>query len=112
MEETVREAVEYLNQNPSAKLTTVARSFGVTRGVLRNRVKGRGGDHRLPPANLKIKPIEEEVMCNYIDRQESIQADQVADFANRILKAKAHPLDEYPPTVGKNCWIWWSLWAT
>ncbi|KAI0975352.1 hypothetical protein F4678DRAFT_484989 [Xylaria arbuscula] len=107
MEETVCEAVEYLKQNPSAKLTTVARSFGLARSVLRNRAKGRGGDNRPPSANLKIKPIEEEAICNYIDRHEFIQAEVVADFANRILKAKAHPLVEYQPTVGKN-WVRWS----
>ncbi|KAI0426925.1 hypothetical protein F5Y09DRAFT_48169 [Xylaria sp. FL1042] len=68
MEQQVQKALNYLKEFPSAKIATVVRSFGITRAVLRNRISGRGGEFRQPSEKLKLKPAEEEAICNYIDR--------------------------------------------
>ncbi|RYC61504.1 hypothetical protein CHU98_g4725 [Xylaria longipes] len=104
MEQNVQNAVDYVSRFPTAKIATVARQYGITRAVLRNRLAGRGGPNRPPPTNLKLNPVEERAICNYIDQLDRIspaaRAEFIREAANRILKAKAHPSDPNPPTVG------------
>ncbi|KAH8158543.1 hypothetical protein CIB48_g9710 [Xylaria polymorpha] len=108
MEKKVQKALEYLKEYPSAKIATVAKAFGITRAVLRNRLAGRGGLNRKPSPKLKLSPIDEQAICNYIDRLDrtnlAVRPEFICEAANSILKAKAHPSNQKPPTVGKS-WV-------
>ena len=106
METNVCNALDYLRDFPSAKIATVARSFGLTCLVLRNRIAGHGGQFWLPPSNLKLLPAEEKAICNYIDRLNrinlAVRAKFIANAANYVLKSKAYLDDLNPLIVGKN----------
>ena len=108
MEDRVHAALDYLDSYPTAKIATVAHHFRITRAVLRNRIAGRGRPNRPPPSNMKIKPIEKQAICNYINRLDrinlSVRAKFIEEAANRILKARANPLNSTPPSVGK-MWV-------
>ena len=72
MEAKVQKAVAYMAEYPTAKVATVAKAYGVTRARLMNRLEGRGGPNRPLLHRLKLDPLEERVICNYVDRFDRI----------------------------------------
>ena len=106
-EARLSEAQEYMKQNPEAKVRTVAKEFGVTRGQLRSRVNGHSSPLEESSFNTKLSYEEEKALCRYIDRLDAInlhvRREFVVDAANAILREKAGKTTT-PPTVGRH-WI-------
>lgn len=102
----LREALKYLRDNPHAKLSRVARDFGLPRGQLRCRFQGSNAvPHNNNNPNSKLSKAEEKALCNYIDRLDRINLgvnhEILRDAANVILRAKANPKATEIPTVSE-----------
>ncbi|KAM4061702.1 Tc5 transposase DNA-binding domain-containing protein [Hirsutella rhossiliensis] len=109
LEARVQKAKKYLDQNPTAKVTTVARQFEVPRGRLRSRLDGRTSLTDRQPTNTKLSKPEEDALCRYIDRlgavNLAVRREFIVDAANRILKERSGKASQSnPPTVGIH-WI-------
>ena len=109
MEKNIQLAINYLNANPGAKLTTVVRQFDVPRGRLRSRLAGNTPLTGRQYTNMKLLQPEEKALCSYIDRLDNInlavRREFVVDAANYILRERASSAQQdNPPTVRKN-WI-------
>ncbi|XP_044717871.1 tc5 transposase DNA-binding domain-containing protein [Hirsutella rhossiliensis] len=109
LEARVQKAKKYLDQNPTAKVTTVARQFEVPRGRLRSRLDGRTSLTDRQPTNTKLSKPEEDALCRYIDRLDAVnlavRREFIVDAANRILKERSGKASQSnPPTVGIH-WI-------
>ena len=106
-EDRLRNALDYLHQNPDSKASTVTKEFKVTRGQLRSRLDGHSSSKEQTSINTKLSYSEEKALCRYIDRLDSInlhvRQEFVVDAANAILKERAGK-NNTPLTVGK-CWI-------
>jgi hypothetical protein len=107
MESRIQEAVAYIGDNPEAKIATVAREFGVSRGRLRSRIEGYLPKKGLPAANKRLSDPEEKALCLYIDRLDrinlSVRPEFITSAANYILKERASKsILEEPPLVGPN----------
>ncbi|KJZ68083.1 hypothetical protein HIM_12526 [Hirsutella minnesotensis 3608] len=104
MEAKVKSAVEYIERFPCAKVTSLAREFGVPRGRLRYRLQGRSAKTGQKATNTKLSRPEEAALCRYIDRLDAInlavRAEFVADAANCILRERSGRGDA--PVVGPN----------
>jgi hypothetical protein len=58
MEARIQEAIQYMNGFPDAKITAVAKDFGVSRWSLRRRLEGVGpkkGSKKATPSLRKLK---------------------------------------------------------
>lgn len=105
MENTLAIALQHLERNPAAKLTTVAREFGIPRHLLRSRAAGHPPKNRIPASNTKLSRPEEAALVRYIDRLDAINlavpASAITEAANYILKGRASSAErEKPTTVG------------
>ena len=103
IEARIQDAINYLSQNPGAKVAQVAKQFGVPRNRLRFRLKGGKPKTELKPVNKKLSESEEQAICNYIDRLDrinfAVRAEFVTDAANYILKHQSSnslPAKEIP----------------
>jgi hypothetical protein len=103
IEARIQDAINYLSQDPSAKVAQVAKQFGVSRNRLRFRLKGGKPKTELKPVNKKLSEPEEQAICNYIDRLDRINLavwpEFVTDTANYILKHRSSnslPAEEIP----------------
>jgi hypothetical protein len=113
MESRIQEAMNYLVQNPSSEVATVAREFGIPRSRLRNRNNGKAPKKGTPSTKTKLSGPEEKALCCYIDRLDQINLAVHVEFithtANYILLEKSSRLQRatpgYQPAVGPN-------WAT
>lgn len=106
MESRIKDALQYLEEFPAAKIATVAREFGIPRSTLRNRLQGRQPRAGLPAANTKLTRPEEAALCRYIDRLDrinlAVRAEYVTDAANTILRARTKaPNSAAIPSVGQ-----------
>ncbi|KJZ68915.1 hypothetical protein HIM_11701 [Hirsutella minnesotensis 3608] len=109
LEARVQRAKDYLDQNPTAKVTTVARQFEVPRGRLRGRLEGRTSLTDRQPTNTKLSKPEEDALCRYIDRLDAVnlavRREFIVDAANCILRERSSKASQSnPPTVGIH-WI-------
>ncbi|KID93241.1 transposase, partial [Metarhizium majus ARSEF 297] len=104
----VAEAIQFIEENPGAKLRAVARNFDVPRSRLRRRQQGVSAREGHPATNTKLSREEEVALCNYIDRLDranfAVRAEFITDAANYILKERASSTAP-PEFVGK-------LWTT
>ena len=104
-EDRLKEALDYIEQNHEAKVTTIAKEFGVNRNSLRSRLDGRPSFNNLPSINTKLLYPEEKALCRYIDRLDAInlhvRQEFIVDATNTILKERAGK-NSTPPTVGKH----------
>ena len=103
-EDRLKEALDYIEQNPKAKVATIAKEFGVNRNSLRSRLAGNPSLNNLPTMNTKLLYIEEKALCRYIDRLDAINLsvcrEFVIDAINAILKERAGKNNSTPPTIG------------
>ena len=92
-EKRVQDALEYIEDNPAAKIAVVAREFGVTRQRLQRRMQGVPAREGHPAANTKLTREQEVALCRYIDRLDSmnlaVRPEFITDAANHILKESA-----------------------
>jgi hypothetical protein len=107
MESRIQEALQYLEENPDAKVATVAREFGVPRTRLRRRLQGVGPLDSRPPTNTRLTDPEEAALCRYVDRLDrinlAVRPAFITDAANHILASRASQSEQdSPPTVGQN----------
>ena len=107
MEARIQEALEYLSSNPTAKVATVAKEFGVLRFRLRNRINGIGPRKGRQALYKKLSDLEETALCRYIDRLDranlAVRVAYVTDVANYILASRASRVEQpNPPVVGPN----------
>jgi hypothetical protein len=90
IEARIQDAINYLSQNPGAKVAQVAKQFGVPRNRLHFRLKGGKPKTELKPVNKKLSEPEEQAICDYIDGLDrinfAVRAEFVTDAANYILK--------------------------
>lgn len=107
-EASISEALEYISQNPGAKVATVARKFGLKRSRLRSRLDGHIAAAGRRAANTKLSEAEEKAICRYIDRLDAInlavRPEFISDAADHLLRARTSK-SEVAPSVGPN-------WAT
>ena len=93
LEARIQKALKFIEQNPDAKVTTVARQFEVPRGRLRNRLNGRTSLANRPPTNTKLSSPEEVALCCYIDRLNAINLavhrEFIMEAVNLILKERS-----------------------
>jgi len=105
MEAHTQEAIQYMDGFPDAKITAVAKDFGVSRWSLRRRLEGVGPKKGSKKGNTKLTKAEEGAVCAYIERLDrinlAVQPSFVQEAANYILKARA-PKGQEPETVGLN----------
>ncbi|OAQ58232.1 DDE superfamily endonuclease [Pochonia chlamydosporia 170] len=106
----VDEAIQYIDENPGAKIAAVARIFNVSRSRLRRRIEGIPPQKGRPSPKLKLSRPEEAALCNYINRLDDInfavRPEFITDAANYILKERAPASSTAPAeAVGK-------LWTT
>ncbi|KJZ70664.1 hypothetical protein HIM_09937 [Hirsutella minnesotensis 3608] len=109
LEARVQRAKEYLDKNPDAKVATTAREFEVPRGRLRSRLQGRSSLTDRRPTNTKLSKPEEDALCRYVDRLDSVnlavRREFIVDAANRILRERSGKASQSdPPVVGIH-WI-------
>ncbi|KAF6814462.1 transposase [Colletotrichum sojae] len=92
VESRVLQAVQYLNENPTAKTAQVARQFEIPFAKLRYRLEGRSAKRGTKTANTKLSAPEEKALCRYIDRLDrinlAVRPEFVQDAANAILREK------------------------
>ena len=104
-EDRLQNALDYLEQNPNAKVTVTAKEYGVTREQLRSRLNGHLPLKGLAVSNIKLIYAKEKAICRYIDRLDAInlyvRQEFIVDAANAILKEKAGK-NSTPPTIGKH----------
>jgi hypothetical protein len=105
----VKEALEYLQLHPSAKPTTVARQFSISRVRLLCCLDNIPPCTGIPATNTKLSKPEESALCRYIDCLDRINLPTrkvfIRDTANLILQARASRTEQAdPPTVGKK-WV-------
>jgi site-specific DNA-cytosine methylase len=90
IEAHIQDVINYLSQNPGAKVVQVAKQFGVPRNRLRFCLKGGKPKTELKPVNKKLSEPEEQAICNFIDCLDKInlvvRAEFVTDAANYVLK--------------------------
>ena len=89
-EERVQHALQYLQNNPQAKLTAVAEKFFVGRKRLRNRSTGIGANTTKRPVNYKLSEVQEQALLEVIRQSDSIglliRQKATPLYANEILK--------------------------
>ncbi len=92
MESRLEDAVLYINENPSSRIYTVAREFGVPYTTLRRRLSGVTASRSRPATNNRLSRPEEAAICRYIDRLErvnlAVRREFVTDAANAILRER------------------------
>ena len=102
------QAVQHVEQNPSAKVLRTAEIFEVSRHALRRRLDGIGPAHGKPATHRLFTDAEEDGICDYIDlldRQNlSLQRQHVVGAANLTLKQRASTRATEIPTVGQK-WV-------
>jgi hypothetical protein len=106
MEQRIREAREYIENFPDAKVATVARDFEVPRSTLRHRLNGCHSKKGRPGINTKLTKEEEIAICRYIDRLDKInlavRSEFIADDARSIILARSSTKQQsVKPTIGK-----------
>ncbi|KAG5992316.1 hypothetical protein E4U54_003686 [Claviceps lovelessii] len=102
----VIEALEYIDQNPNAKILAVSRKFGVPRSRIQRRLQGIQPQPGQPTKNTKLRAKEEVALCRYIDRLNAInfavRPELITDAANYIIrKRSSQSSTSAPETVGK-----------
>ncbi|KAJ2973450.1 hypothetical protein NQ176_g6603 [Zarea fungicola] len=107
-EVAVKKCLEYLDDNPDAKVHHVAARFGVTRSMLRRRLAavppqlGRRGH------NKKLSEDEEEGILRDMRRLDDlnlcISKKWITDAANGVLKARETRTNATPAVVGLH-WV-------
>jgi hypothetical protein len=89
MEQRIREAGEYIENFPDAKIVTIARDFEVPRSTLRNKLNGCYSKKRRPGINTELIKEEEIAICRYIDQLDkinlAIRPEFIADAARSII---------------------------
>ncbi|KHN98366.1 transposase [Metarhizium album ARSEF 1941] len=89
----VNEALEYIEENPGAKIRSVAKKFNVPRSRLQRRANGVPARKGHPARNTMLSREEEVALCNYIDRLDkanfAVRPEFITDAANYILKERA-----------------------
>ena len=92
MESRIQEAIQYLNDFPTAKVTAVAREFQIPRLRLARRLNGIPPKKGRPASNTKLSVPKEKALCRYINRLDNInltvRANFVTDTTNHILQEK------------------------
>ena len=93
IESQLADALDYIKQNPGAKVATVAKEFGLNRGQLQSRVNGYAALNKESSYNTKLSAEEEKAVCRYIDRLDainlSVRREFVVKAANTVLSKKA-----------------------
>ena len=93
IEGQIREALDYLEKNPGATVTQVARDFRIPRTRLYARSRGVPPKVGHPPTNIRLSDAEETALCRYIDGLDrvnlAVQRKFVWDVANFILQKRA-----------------------
>lgn len=94
MESTIQNALRHIQQNPQAKVSAVAREFGVKRTTLRSRIDGHSSATGKVVSHSRLSTAEEKAVCAYIDRFEStlLFAPSSSHAANCIIKERASRL--------------------
>jgi hypothetical protein len=106
MEKRIREACEYIENFPDAKIVTAARDFEVPRSALRDRLNGCHYKKGRPGINTKLTKEEEIAICRYIDRLDKInlavRPEFIADAARSIILARSSTKQQsVEPRIGK-----------
>jgi hypothetical protein len=109
MEQRIREACEYIENFPDAKIATVARDFEVSRSTLRDRLNGCQPKKRRSGINTKLTKEEEVAICRYIDRFNrinlAVQPEFIAGAARSIILAKSSTRQQpVEPTIVSRRW--------
>lgn len=106
MEPRVQEALQFIEDFPDAKISTIAKQFGVSRAKLRRRLNGAQPKKGRPAMNTKLLKAEEIALCRYIDRLDGInlavRVEFITSAANHILEARTSTSQATIPTVGIN----------
>lgn len=102
-ESRIQNTMEYMEENPTAKIATVARDFGVPHGRLLQRLNGIPAKKGRPGTSFRLTEAEEMAICRYIDRLDninlSVRPEFIEDVANVILKARAPKAEQTIPLV-------------
>ena len=89
IEQNIQKAIKYVQKNPDAKISHMARDFAVSRHRLTARLRGRASLFQRPPSHTLLSKAEEVAICRYIDRLDrvslSVRKEFVRDAANYII---------------------------
>ena len=89
IEGRIREALEYLQENPEVTISQVARDFRVPRTRLYARARGVPPKLGHRPTHVRLTDAEEIALCRYIDRLDmvnlAVRKEFVREAANFIL---------------------------
>ncbi|KAI1154340.1 hypothetical protein F4825DRAFT_412270 [Nemania diffusa] len=95
MDYKILEALEYLRDFFTAKITTVARTFDIPRQIFQNRLKGIDSKNRPLFSQRKLLPAKKQAICNYINRLNqinlSITAKFIKDATNTVISERFTP---------------------
>ncbi|KFA61302.1 hypothetical protein S40285_09601 [Stachybotrys chlorohalonatus IBT 40285] len=101
MNESIENALLYLQDNPGVSIRRAAESFGISRATLQRRVKKPLLTRAQKKSSAKLTKIEEKAICVYIDRLDrinlSVRPEFVTGAANMILRERQSsltPLDD------------------
>ena len=72
MDARLQEALGYMEAIPTASVSVVANDYDIPRTLLRSRLEGHMPMKGQLPHNLKLSPAEEQALCRYIDRLDSV----------------------------------------
>ncbi|KHN94068.1 Homeodomain-like protein [Metarhizium album ARSEF 1941] len=85
----VNEALEYIEENPGAKIRSVAKKFNVPRSRLQRRANGVPARKGHPARNTMLSREEEVALCNYIDRLDkanfAVRPEFITDAAHLVV---------------------------
>jgi hypothetical protein len=106
MEQRIREACEYIENFPDAKIATVGRDFEVPRSTLRDRRNGCHSKKGRPGINTKLTKEEEIAICRCIYRLDKInlavRPEFIADAARSIILVRSSTKQQsVEPTIDK-----------
>ncbi len=97
-----------LEEKPDTPIATAAREFGVTRAIIRRRLKGVTSRVGERAHNTKLNAAEEKGILRVIKRLDdlnlSISKNWITTAANNVLDAKKNSSTSIAPTVGPR-WV-------
>ncbi|KAL5598509.1 uncharacterized protein BROUX77_006343 [Berkeleyomyces rouxiae] len=101
-------AMAFKEKNPKISIAQAARQFGVQKDLLRRRLIGVRPAKGKKPAYRLFSDGEEAALVDYINRYYGsnypLSKEAIVSFANGILRARCHSVDQDPLVVGKN-WV-------
>ena len=107
LEEQILTALRSFDDNPDAKVSEVARQYGVPYQRLLARRRGRQSKIGNSNSHMKLSPGQELALCEYVDRLDrlnlSVRRELIRGAANFILQQSTPP-GQQPQVVG-NHWI-------